>query len=171
MMPRPMAGTCWRCGIGDQLGLGELVLLAPGDQAHGTVGQRVAHPLGVGAVGQGEAEAVLRAEHVHGRAVDGAGPPPDVDHDAEAGRPAGHMDGDLVRDGPVEARHAPAQAGRARRTWGDPDAAAPSARSYQRQPPVDGQDLPGDVARLVREQEDRHRRHLPRRALTAERHR
>ena len=57
--------------VRDQLRLGELVLLAPGDQTHGTVGQGVAHPLGVGAVGEGEAEAVLRAEHVDGRPVDG----------------------------------------------------------------------------------------------------
>ena len=69
------------------LGVGELVLLAPGDEADGAVGQRVAHPLRVRAVGQGEAEPVLRAEHVDRRAVDGAGPPAHVDHDAQPGQP------------------------------------------------------------------------------------
>ncbi len=102
-------------GIVHDLGVRQLVLAPARDEAHGAVGQGVAHPLGVTPVGQGEAEAVLRAEHVDRRAVDGTGPPTDVDHDAEAGQHAGQVDGDLVRDGPVEARHAAAEARRARR--------------------------------------------------------
>ena len=84
MMPRPTAGTCWRCGSVTSSGSVSSYSLPPGDQPDGAVGQRVAHPLRVGAVGQGEAEPVLRAEHVDGGAIDGPRAPADVDHDARA---------------------------------------------------------------------------------------
>ena len=48
--------------IDDELRLGELVLAAPCDEAHGAMGEGVAHPLRVTAVGQRDAEAVLGAQ-------------------------------------------------------------------------------------------------------------
>ncbi len=105
-------------GINDQLRFAQLVLAASGHQADGTVVQRVAHPLRVPTVGQRNAEAVLGPEHVHGRAVDLAGPAPDMDDDAHPGQQAGQVDRHLVRDRPVEAGHTPAQAGW--RRWGRP---------------------------------------------------
>src|ERR1700722_574100 len=59
--------------VGHELGVGQLVLLAPGDEADRAVGQRVAHPFRVGTVGQGEAEPVLGPEDVDRRALDGPG--------------------------------------------------------------------------------------------------
>src|ERR1700733_5407094 len=105
-------------GVVHDLWIGELVLTPVRDDAHRAVRQCVSHPLRVAAVGEGEAEAVLGRKDVDRRPVHRAGPPAYVDDDAESGRPGGHVDRDLVGDGTVEARHAPAQPRPVRRgTW------------------------------------------------------
>ena len=155
--------------VGDDLGIGQLVLAAPGDQPDRAVRQRVLDPFGVAAVDQGDPIAVLGPEDQHRRAVDVAGRRPTwITMPVPGSRPATWTTTGLATARLNRAMRRPEA--RLLRRDGEPDLgwaewAALIRRSYQGQPAVDGQHLSGDVAGVLGEQEDRRRRHLPGRAL------
>ena len=130
---RTGAGERAQVVVLDDLRSADAACRAAGDQLGGARGDEVRHPVRP-AVGEGEREPVVAGEHVHRRAVGGAGPPAPVHEHAHAGSVPGERCHHVVRRAAVEAGE-PGREGHGARLPRAP-AAGPRRRLLRCSPPA-----------------------------------